>query len=414
MNQLAKLMALIAYQADQGGNGGGVSVVNPAAGFLNAEARRTLDQAVWSSGKVVTVDIPRDTVIKRMALSMTAIFDVTYSSGNPVTSEFGIFSRLCPQVEVIINGSRVVKSVNPHLLRLHSQMVSGACPRRAYSLSASAPTTQRASREWMSGNVVYSPTTEFMLFNEMAPLSFELPWGYAGSRYDTELDVRDVSNASLKFYFAAISNVLQDGNAASVTYGNSNIFVSTQIIENRARPRPVDGQILYDYVESTIARNISGQQKGYQIDLQTGNFLAGIGIMTQNGDSGKSLAENLLQNINLKINGSTAIQGPVSQKDLQDDNVSRFGCNDLLGFDQLAATIKSVADTHPLKGFSFMNLLRNGDWNTAINTSRQAAVDTIKLEFDTPAASGTDAATYTNPVQVTCHTHEIRPFAYKR
>src|SRR5690606_12754148 len=130
-----------------------------------------------------------------------------------------------------------------------------------------------------------------------------------------------------------------------------------------------------------ITEQIGGQKNGHQVDLQTGNFLLGLGIFCRNGDTNKSPADNLLNNIVLKVNSQTTIQGPVSLKDLQDDNVQRYGLSDSLALAKLASTIASEADAHPLKGFAFMNLIRNGDWNTAINTSRASGVDTCKLEF---------------------------------
>lgn len=394
----------------------GAGVANPEAGFNNAEARRTLDRAVYSAtGGRVTVQLPRDTVIKRMSLRITAIHDVTYAAGSPTVSEMGTFQRLCDDIEVVVNGNRTVKSVKPHLLRMHQLIAAGCAPRRAYQLSAATPTVTRADREWFGGVLAYAATTEFMLHNEQVPLSFEMPWGYLGSRYDTELDIRDVSSADIKFGFQAIANLQRDGVGATVTYGNVNIFVTPQILENRARPRPKDGDVLFDYVESTIARTISGQQTGYQVDLQTGNYLAAVGIFCRNGDTNKSPAENLLRNLALKVNSSNTVQGPVDHQQLQDDNVARFGISDYLGLGRNAATIASAAGDHPMKGFAFMNLLRNGDWNTAINTSRGANVDTVKLEFDTPSSSsGLDLATYTNPLEVILHTHEIKPFIYRK
>lgn len=403
------------FDVDQGGMGGGSpSVVNPEAGYLNAEARRTINPANFSANSVQSVELPRDTVLKRLAMRLTARFSVTYAAGSPVVAEFGFFEAMCPQAEVIVNGNRVIKSVRPHLMRLHGMLIGGEAPRRATTTSAAVATSTRASREFVAGTLAYPATTEFFLVNEQIPMSFELPWGYAGSRYDTELDIRDVSSAYLKFYFGSMDTIQQFGVGASVTYGAINASISTQIVENRARPRPVNGQVLYDYVESTTSSTFTSAGRSKQIELQTGNYLAALGIQVRNGDTNKLFAENLVTNLALKINGSTAIQGPVDHQQLQDDNKARFGINDDLGFSSYLATIASVASAHPMKGFAFMNLLRNGDWNTAINTSRGALVDRCTLEFDTPASSGDDAATYTNGLDVIVHTHEIRPFVYQK
>lgn len=394
-------------------NAGGAGVFNPAAGFLNAEARRSLGSPIFGTSPG-NVQVPRDTVVKRMLLKLVMETQVTYGSGSPTTSVQGAFSRICPRVELNVNGNRIVKSVNPHIARLNNLIISADTPRRAYLTGAAAATVTRAAREWFAGTVAYPATTEYLLFNEAFELWFENPWGYGGSRQVSELDIRDVASCDLWFYWAALTNLQGDGAGATVTYANSYVTVVPQIIENRARPRPEPGKPLFDYVETSIARTYTGQAFNQQIDLQTGNYLMGLGIYCQNGDANLTAQENLLQQLSLQINGATAIQGPVSHADLQDENVSRFGIDDKIGLGQYAATIASAANVHPFRGFGHMNLLRNGDWNTAINTSRQAGVDAIKLQFNTPSASGIDAATYTNPLQVTIHTHEIRPYVYTR
>lgn len=410
-----RIMAPV-MDADTGGGGAApVGVYNPSAGWLNAEARRSLSSPTYGTGaSPSSVQVPRDTVLKRMLIKLVLVTDVTYAAGSPLTSPQGVFDRICPRIELNVNGNRIIKSVRPHLARLNNIISGGEVPRRAFATSAAAPTVTRASREWFAGQVAYPATTQFFLFNEAFQLNFENIWGYGGSRDMTELDIRDVASCDLWFYWAAITNLQGDGIGASVTYANTTVTVTPQIMENRARPRPEPGQVLFDYVETSFARTYTGQANNQQIDLQTGNYLMGLDVYVNNGDTNLLPQENLLQQISLQINGASAIQGPVSHQDLQDANVSRYGVDSKLGLAAYASTIASTADVQPLKGFGKMMLIRNGDWNTTINTSRQAGVDSIKLQFNTPSSSGTDAATYTNALQVTVHTHEIRPYVYTR
>ncbi len=391
------------------------SVYNPAAGFLNAEAKRALAAPVYGTAPSSS-PIPRDTVIKRITINLDLSVDATYAAGTPLVSPSGVFDRICSNIELNINGNRIIKSLRPNLIRLMNILVQGNLPRRAYSLTAAvtAPTTRRASREWLAGTVAYPATTGYMLHNESVTLHCENPWGYGGSRFMSELDVRDVASADLKFSWQAISNILQDGNAASVTYGTPTVNVTPIIIEDRARQRPTPGQVLFDYVETYFSRSYTGQGRNNLIDLQVGNFIMGLGILCINGDASQTAQENLLTNMSLMVNGGSAVQGPISHVNMQDDNVQRFGCDDQMGLADFASTIASTASVHPLRGYGMMNFVRNGDWNTAINSSRAGGVDTVKLQFDTPASSGTDAATYTNALQVILHQHDIRPLVYTR
>lgn len=392
----------------------GTGVYNQDAGYLNAEARRTLSTPTYSATAPSTVDIPRDTVLKRILMKLTMTVTATYSSGSPLFDQKGFFEKICANVEINVNGQRIIKSVRPHIARINNILLGASAPRRAYGFSASAPTISRGSYEWFAGTLAYPATTQYIQAQEAFELSFENPWGYGGSRHMTELDIRDVASAVCKFYWQNSSNLINDGNAATVTYTNVAVTVTPQIIENRARPRPQNGQVLFDYVETSFSRTYTGQARSNQIDLQTGNFLLGVGILCINGDAVYTLQENLLTNMALYINGATAIQGPVSHQDLQDENVVRFGCDDPIGYAANLASIATDADKHPLRGFGHMSLIRNGDWKTAINTSRQAGVDSVKLQFDTPSSSGTDPGTYTNAMQVILHSHEVRPYAYSR
>jgi hypothetical protein len=382
--------------------GGNPSAYNPALGYLNAESRRTLSSPKFGTAPD-KVDLPKDTVIKRIALKLIAVFKVTYASGSPVLAQQGVFHSICSAIEVNIGGNRVVKYIDPHIQRLYNLLLSGQAPRRAYATSAGAPTTTRADTEWPLGEVSYPATTQFVLVNEMIEMNFENPWGYGGSRDVSELDIRDVSSAELRFYWKDIRNVQQFGGGVDVTYDDVSIQVIPQLIENRARPRPKNGDTQVDYIETSTVKTYTGPARSQQFDLQTGNFLMGLGIYVQNGDANETPSENLLRQMTLKVNSNTAIQGPLSMADLQDENKIRFGITDNLN-----------SGEHQMQGFAHMNLLRNGDWNTSINTSRAGGTDSIKLEFDTPANSGTDPADYTNPLQVLVHTHEMKAFIYQR
>ena len=139
-------------------------VARPDVGFLNAEARRSLDAASHGSSPS-TIKMPRDTVVKRMYLKLYATFDVTYAAGSPTFSELGVFERICSNIEVNINGNRIVKSVRPHLARCHDALWSGSLPRRAYETAAAAFTKTRAGREWIAGSMAYPATTQFVLVN---------------------------------------------------------------------------------------------------------------------------------------------------------------------------------------------------------------------------------------------------------
>jgi len=384
-------------------------------GWAKAEHRRTLDTVNYAENTPSSLKLPLDTCIKRATIMMIAEFDVTYAAGSPQFSELGVFSRLCPQIDVNVNGIRNVKSLDPAIARLNAALFLGKNSRRAYTFGAASAGVNRASRSWVAGLLAYPATTQFCLFNETMPISFEMPdeISYRGDKSATQLDIRDVSSAEIKFYFGAISAVQRDGVGATVTYGNRSISFITQIIENKARERPQDGEIMYDYVETLIRRQATGESTN-QVVLNTGTLLAGLSFLCRNGDTNRTPVDNIINSLALKVNGSNTVQGPVSFQNLQDDNKARYGLDDDIGLADYASTIASTASVHPARGFAYMGLVNGGDLSSAINTSRAAQVDQLTLEWKVNSASASkDPSTFTNPVELSVATHEVRPFAYK-
>lgn len=401
--------------SDQSGGAGSPADIqnlsyNPALGYLNAEERRVLNSPTFGIAPA-SVDIPRDTCIKRMGLSMVASCQVTYASGSPLLSNQGIFDRLCAAVQVNANGGRTIKNVRPHLARLMNIITSGSMPRRAYQTGASALTSTRNLFEWLAGSPAYPATTQWFQFAEMIELDFENVLGYGGSRSQTEFDTRFLSSAQLTMFWQTFSNLQKDGVGATVTYGTQSCVVTPQIIENKSRPRPAPGDVLYDYVENDFSRQYTGQSSSQQIPLITGNYIVGLGIYVNNGDTNQTPSDAILTNIQLQVNGGNTIQGPISQAFMQDQNKNRYGIDEVMGL-QDWVTPNVAVGIHPLQGFAFMSMIKNGDWNTCLNTSKGAGVDSANLVFNTASTTGTDPATYTNPVTVTVHQIEIRPFVY--
>ena len=377
--------------------GSSPQIFNPAAGYLNSEGRRSLDSPTFGTAPS-SVDIPRDTCIKRMGIQLNLKTQVTYAAGSPTVSPQGAFARVCSNLEVNIGGTRFVKSVDPYLAKM-TNILMGGNVRQSSSSSAGAITASRAAADlWTGATLAYQATTGYMFFQEMVELSFENPFGYGGSRYLTELDTRDVSSATLKFTWNPIENLQTDGVGATVTYANVSCVMKPHIITNNSRPRPEQGQVLFDYVESVTPKQVSAAG-AQSLEIQSGNFLQALGLLARNGDTSLTFQEEIITGLALKINGATAIQGPIDMQELQDNNLIRYN----------TYSPRGAGGINRIRGFALMNLIRNGDWNTAINTSRAGGVDTVRLEFN-----ATSEATYTAPVMLYVHKHEIRPYTYAR
>lgn len=376
----------------------------PQLGWLNAESRRTLDSNVYSAGRQVSSSIFRDSIYKRMHVRGVAIFTTTYGSGSPTTSE-DYFGRIINSIDIKIAGSRTIKSINPAMMRRLNALWYGDFPRRAHSKPGASVTSANAGTENDDGTAIAFPTTtEYFVLNEEFIIPFELPFAGLGlGKEQTWLDTRSVSSADVFVNWANLTDLQRDGVGATVTYGAADVSLKMQLIEARSTPRPVDGQECYDFVESFFDRSYSGESKNQQVDLQTGNWLLGVLGQVRNGDTNKNLFDNGLKNIKIDINGSSTIQGPVDQIDLQDANQARYAFSD-----------SKTSGYHGYKGNFYLPLINGGDWKTAPNTSKEAGVDSIKMIYDTASSSsGYDQATYTNALVVRHHVMEVRPFIYR-
>lgn len=374
----------------QGQANGGVPALQ-MGNIIQAEARRRLAPVSFSSGQLKTLDLPRDTVIKRMEVTLQGSLIATYGSGSPLFQD-DFMSKLCNRMDVVIDGQRTVKSIDFEIQRYLNNIYSGNYPRRRYGTAATL-TTLQGTTEWLYGTVAYPATTEYFWIDESVVVHFEMPLSYAyDQRMATLLNIKDVSSAECRFSFADVSNLLQFGNAATPNYSSVNLDFVCTLIENRAVPRD---QQFYDFKETVKRVSYSAQVQGSLIELNRGNALAGISMMVKNGSTNKTLSDVAVTDTALIVNGQQIIQA-TKFKDLQRSNQSRYGVNDLI-----------ASSSHVSQGHAFMNLINSGRIDSALNTSVGAGVDQVQLQVSTAASTGVDPATYTNGVELSLWQMEI-------
>ncbi|MGE4109031.1 MAG: hypothetical protein AB7F66_17670 [Bacteriovoracia bacterium] len=369
---------------------------SPAAGGQNViqcETRRRLQTVAYVSNTVRVLDIPRDTVIKRAAFYLVGSTVVTYASGSPTATVTGAAEALCPRIDCVIDGQRTVKSITPHIQEMLNMIYSTDRPIRAHSVGT-AITTQLAGTENPRGAAfLYPSTTDTLVINEAFTVHFEMPWAYDMGRSATMLNVKNVSSAEFRFSFGSTDGLQVPGGSVSLAYSAIDLNFGVTLIE--ARDVPADAPLL-DFKETVSRYTYSGETLDSQIDLPRGNALAGVGIFVRNGGAARAPFDRGLRDIMLQVNGQQTLQ-KTNFRELQVDNKERYGLND-----QVASGL------HALQGFAFMNLLKNGDIRTALNTTIGAGVDRVTLNVNTAPSSGSDNATYsTNPMEVSVWSMEI-------
>lgn len=373
----------------------GANTVSPTGNVISSEARRRFS-VPYASGRPTTFDLPRDTVLKRIDWRLEGYWSNTYASGSPIAHSQGVADRICPNLDIVIDGQRVVKSISPYMQQMLNHLYSGNRPRRAYTNTASAavPTTLRAGTETVSGAAfVYPATTFYTLINEAWSMFFEQPWAYSFGAMATLLNIKNVSSAVARFNFVDISNIQRDESSpVSITYGDINLNFILQLIEAR---EVASEQNFFDFKETYKEIQVSAQATNLLIDLPRGNGISGIALLTQNGDANRSLNDRSIRSLQLQVNGANIVQR-TEFVDLQESNQVRYGANDPM-----------ASSDHSLEGFAYMNLLKSGDIRSALNSSISSGVDQVQLSVDTASTTAPDAATYTNPIKIKVWTQEI-------
>ena len=361
--------------------------------YPTAERQRKLQALTFAENNILSRDLPRDTVLKSIQLRLSGSVVTTFGSGTPVADAEAAFDNIIPRVDVIVNGSRVVKSVRPHLMRIQQLFTSTVLGERRSSAAGSAATDNYPT---VDAGFTYGTTGQLTTCAESIIISFEMVYCETGiGRESTWLNLKGVSSAELKLTCAAFSKLLGFGNTAPVVYTSSTFIID--IITTEAQDVPP--QIMFsDWKQTTKEILFSAETSDYAIDINRGNKLTGLMLFAKNGAAGSAttatgkLASNLaFTKLSLKVNGQSDIK-TTDFKALQAENRARYGVN-----------APMASNVSILDGIAHMNLLARKDISTALDL-RPPLVDNVQL-FVNSNASGN--VSYTNPVSLTIQTEEI-------
>lgn len=361
--------------------------------YPQSERKRKLQSLTFAENSILSRDLPRDTVLKGLQLRLSGSVTTTYGSGTPVADALSTFDNIIPRIDVIVNGSRVVKSVRPYFMRMQQLFTTQILAERK---SSAAGTAAAGNNPTADAGFTYGTTGQLTTVAESIYLPFEMVHCDIGmGRESTWLNLKGVASAELKLTCAAFSALLGFGNTAPVVYSAPTLSVEIITIEAQDVPPEV---MFSDWKQTTKELTFSAETTNYPIDINRGNKLSGIMLLARDGAAGSTttatgkLRSNLaVRNLSLKVNGQTDIQSTTFLS-LQAENRQRYGIN---------APFSSNVSL--LDGVAHMNLLARKDISTALDC-RPPLVDQVQLYVDT--SNSTDVS-YTNPVSVTVMTEEI-------
>jgi hypothetical protein len=352
-----------------------------------SERQRKLQPIPFAPSTVISRDLPRDTVLKYLELTLSGSVITTYGSGTPVADAQSTMDNLVSNIDIVVNGSRTIKNCRPHLLAMSQLLATTKQNVRRASAGAAAvanPVTE--------GGFVYGTTTQVTSVRESILIPFENYLAPVGKEA-TWLNLKGVSSATINLNTRGFSSLLGYGNTAPVVYSGSTFQFEIKTIE--AQDVPAE-KYFSDYKQTTKSEAFTAQTNNRMVELNRGNFLQGVMLFAQDGAAGsattatgKLASDLLLTDLNIKING----QQDIKSNDFlgyQTENINRFGAN---------APYSGGVSRY--QGVCYIDMLRDGDITTALDT-RPPMVDQIFLDMSTRAG-----VTYTDTANVTIMTSEI-------
>lgn len=368
-------------------------MAQPKFVFPTAERQRKLQALTFQESQILSRDLPKDTVLKAIHLRLSGSVVTTFASGTPVADAQSTFDNLVNRIDVIVGGSRTVKSVRPHIMRMQ-QLLFASTPGERRSSAAAAAATDNFPTE--DAGFAYGSSTDTTTAAETIIVSFEMLWCEVGmGREETWLNLKGVSSAEVRLSCSAFSKLLGFGNTAPVVFSASTFIIDILTVE----AQDVDANVLFkDWKQTTKSESFSSETSDRAIDINRGNRLSGIFLFMQSGAAGSAttasgkLASNLAATrLSLKLNGQTDIK-TTDFKALQAANRSQFGIQAPMGSNV------SIYD-----GCVYLNLIARNDIRTALDC-KPPLVDNVQLFMSTNTAAN---VSYTNPVVATIMTEEI-------
>jgi len=354
-----------------------------------SERSRKLQQLPLTASSLLSRDLPRDTVLKHLSLRLSGNITTTFASGTPVADAQSTFDNLVSRIDIVVNGSRTVKNVRPHLIAMQMLISTKQNNERASSAGASAsifPT--------VDGGFTYGTTGQITSVRESILLSFENVMASEGKE-TTWLNLKGVASAEIKFTTQAHSALLGFGNTAPVVYSANNFVIDIYTIEAQDVPANI---VFSDWKQTTKEITYSAQVTESLVDINRGNLLQGIMFFCKDGSAGsattatgKVASNNVLTDIKLVLNGQTNVK-VTDFYALQAENKNKFGIYS-----------PQASNVSRLDGVAYLDLLRNGELSSALDV-RPPEVDQVQLSLSTGSASN---VSYTNPVSITVMTNEI-------
>lgn len=325
---------------------------------------RILAVEPFVNNKLITIPMQPDTTLIGLKFRIYGSVQTTYT-GTPLGRPEGPFDSLIPRIDVITNGQDTHKSIRPFFLAMQQFIASGVENERFASAGASAlanahPTTPQA--------FVYGTSGQVTTIREGIYMPFEHVYCEPGyGREMTWLNLKNYNTAEIKIQCGNIANLLQEGNAATVTYANIDLKIEVSTIEDQSVPQGV----MFDIWKQTMLnRTFKGSARDVAVEMPKSDSLSGMMFYTTNGDTNKLPTNDLVESLGVRRSGTNTFQ-KYFWKSLQSTNRDEFG-----------AVAPFSGGSSRLDGVAVMNFLNEKKINNALPSSREKGVTSLDLMLD--------------------------------
>lgn len=361
-----------------------------------AERQRKLQSVIFQENVVASRDLPRDTCLKFINIRINGSVVTTFASGTPVCDFKGILN-LIRRIDVIVDGNRTIKSLDPIFLRYQQLMFQKIMGERRSSAGAAA-----VYNPTVDANFTYGTTTQYTSVIETITLPFECVVSGEGKE-NTWLNLKQRASAEIRFSFGSFSNLLGFGNTAPVVYTSSTITLDITTIEQQNVPADV---AFSDFRQTQKQEAFSSQTSDRFVEINRGNMLIGLMLLARDGAAGSATtatgkvpSNNLIGKLEVRVNGMTPIKSTTFQE-LQGENRSRLGIN-----------APMASNISMLDGVAYIDMLVAGTDGKGVLSSaldlRPPMVDQCHLVVSTNSASAPTSIDYTNPCTLDILTNEL-------
>lgn len=309
--------------------------------------QKTLD---FSAGNKVNEDLGRGMIYRELALRLSGTATIAMANNTAAKVKRGDEWALVSRIDIIANGTDVIKSISGNALWWMNYFMFGRRPRITPALvdaSANNPA-----------------------FDSMLILPFWMPRSLRP--FDTALDARRLSDLKIEVTWGAVTDL--NGDCSAISSGKLEVYS----LESFNAPNAA----FSTWRTNTIERTISASADALQISLPVGPIYRGFLINTTDASAD---ANDILNNFKLK--SGTTVFADLPANVLRDWYGMRNGVEEKI-YDRVAETSMNlrVGNNNDVGGWYMYDHVTDGRLSEGIDTLGFAE---FEIELDVTVGAGT-------------------------